>query len=205
MSSEGPALTAVPPGSQVLIVGDACAIDKEAQCWASVLSSMMGWDARIDGMKGAGFFTGGSGTDRMDPNTYFQRILRLALEKSYQPSLVIVQGSQSDHKASPDELVTALEAAVDSVRVWWPDAQVVVLGTMVPEPNGSSVRFMNETLRSGSASLGIPFVDSQGWLTAENSPGYASPDGWDLNTAGHAVLASKIKEALDARTDASRS
>jgi lysophospholipase L1-like esterase len=76
---------------------------------------------------------------------------------------------------------------------------------MAPDPNGSSLRAVNNGLRNGADALDVPFIDvlSNGWLNAENSPGYAYEDGWHVNTAGHAYLATKIKEALDAAAAAS--
>lgn len=194
----------VPAGSAVLIMGDSYvqgygADDMKAQGYAYLLGQSYGWNTTVDAVGRTGFWSGG-GVDRTDPNTYKERIDRLGAGGELKPALVIFQGSQNDYPATAAELSAKVHETVGAVNRFWPEAQVVVIGPAAPLPNGSSLRNVNQTDYRAASEVNAFFINPLGdrWMTEENSPGFAFTDGWHVNTAGHAYLASKIKETLDA-------
>ncbi|AFR30204.1 SGNH/GDSL hydrolase family protein [Arthrobacter sp. Rue61a] len=209
VAATAPVFAPVPAGSSVLIMGDSYvqgygADDMKTQGYAYMLGQSYGWNVTVDAVGRTGFWSGG-GVDRTDKNTYKERVDRLGAAGTVTPSLVVFQGSQNDYPATSIELGTKIRETVASVKQYWPDAQIVIIGPAAPMPNGASLKNVNQVAYLAAADVGAFFINplGDGWMTTENSPGYAFTDGWHVNTAGHAYLASKIKETLDAFAAAS--
>lgn len=199
-------LKPLPAGAKVLILGDSFtqgfgATSQENDNYARLLADAKGWDARIDGVGGSGYFWGG-GKDGKGGLTFSERLAEHATDRSFVPDLVVFQGSSNDYRANPRQMIEAVYKTVDTARKYWPKAQVAMLGPSLAYPNGNNLRDMNSALARAASSRKVPFIDALNghWLTAQNSPGFAFKDGSHLTTPGHEFLASKVSDALDAKT-----
>lgn len=199
-------LRPLPANAKVLIVGDSFtqgfgATDQKNDSYARLLADATGWDARIDGVGGSGYFWGG-GADGHGGMTFVERLAGHAADATFVPDLVIFQGSSNDYRANLYQMIEAVYVTVDAARVHWPDAQIAMIGPSLAYPNGENLREMNGALSRAADNRDVPFLDALNsrWLNPSNSPGFAFTDGSHLTTPGHAFLASKVKEALDAKT-----
>ena len=190
-----PVFEPVPEGAEVLILGDSYtqgfgSDDETAEGYAYVLAESMGWDATVDGVGGSGFTWG-------DANSYPSRIPTHA---ALSPDLVILQGGQNDFRAEPVELRGAVTESINLVESLWPDAQILIIGPAAPEPLGSNLAPTSEAIGAAARAQNVPYIDpvTADWFTDANSPEYAYEDGAHLNTEGHAYMASRIIEAMDA-------
>jgi lysophospholipase L1-like esterase len=199
-------LRPLPAHAKVLIVGDSFtqgfgATDQKKDSYAKLLVDANGWDARIDGVGGSGYFWGG-GKDGHGGMRFVERLAEHAADPDFVPDLVIFQGSSNDYRANLYQMIDAVYLTVDETRRLWPDAQIAMIGPSLAYPNGENLREMNGALSRAADNRDVPFIDALNarWLNSTNSPGYAFTDGSHLTTPGHAFLASKVKEALDAKT-----
>lgn len=200
-----PSFKAVPAGAPVLIIGDSFsqgygADNAKEQGYARVLADSEGWNATISGVGGTGFVWHAGKAGNKD-NAFIDR-LKAQKWTGIKPKLVILQGGINDRRATREEIAGAIHATVTLARSTWPEAQVLVIAPMPVHPHGNNLRKVASALAVGCISSGAFFIDPNrlGWLTVENTPQYAYKDGVHLNTAGHALVASKIKETLDAYT-----
>jgi lysophospholipase L1-like esterase len=171
---------------------------KKEQGYAYLLAKATGWNATIAGVGGTGFSWGG-GKDGTAGNTYLQR-LKVQSASGLEPEMVILQGGSNDYRADTAMMVTAVQDTVAYAHKAWPKAQVLVIAPMPVQPHGKNLSRVAQAMLAGASSSGAFYIDPNGlgWLTIENTPQYAFTDGAHVNTAGHAYLASKIKETLDA-------
>jgi lysophospholipase L1-like esterase len=190
---------AIAPGADVLIVGDSYTSGRGSASgirgWAQDLAEDRGWDAKIDGYPGTGYVdTGRTGSSHY---TFGPRIERHA---SFDPQLVIVQGSQNDWLVDSDTLRATVERTLRTAQQTWPDAVVVALGPSAPVPWANSTVGVAASVSAGAAAAGVPYIDALAgrWFTAANSPGYSAVDGGHPNDAGYQYLADRVGEALDA-------
>jgi lysophospholipase L1-like esterase len=197
-SDSSPTLHAVPAGAPVLIVGDSYSEGHGAapsKGYADTLSSRMKWSPRIEAFGGTGY-TWGGGVDGNAGKDFLTRLNAVAKDSSYAPSLVVLQGSQNDYRAEPEDIKAAAKKVVTRAREAWPDAQIVLLGPVAPEPLGHNLAPINDAVAKAALESKVPFVDGLAWFTPENSKQYALEDGAHLNQAGHDYLAAKTREAI---------
>ncbi|MBT1541357.1 SGNH/GDSL hydrolase family protein [Curtobacterium flaccumfaciens pv. flaccumfaciens] len=190
---------AIEPGSRVLIVGDSYTSGRGSTSgihgWAQDISEDRGWKAKIDDYPGTGYVdVGASGSSHF---TFGPRIER---DASFDPELVIVQGSQNDWLVDADTLRAAVERTLRTAQQTWPDAVVVAFGPSAPLPHAKTTVGVAASVSSAAATVGVPYIDALAgrWFTTTNSPGYSAPDGGHPNDAGHQYLADRVSEALDA-------
>lgn len=200
-----PALSALPAQASVLIVGDSYSegygADTPASGYASLLAQQSGWTATIDAAGGTGYTWGGGEGGRAG-REYPARIAKLALDPAVKPALVVLQGSQNDYRADAATLREAVSATIAQVKAAWPDAQVLLLGPVAPQPLGTNIAPTNSAVAAAAKAANVPFIDGVAgrWITEANTAQYGLDDGSHLNQAGHAYLADKTKQAIAAVT-----
>jgi lysophospholipase L1-like esterase len=191
----------LPAEPVLLILGDSytagVGADRPDQGWAYLVAGELGYPTNIDGVPGTGFAWGGGARDELD-GEYEARLRKIAANPAFVPNVLILQGGQNDALVpNPDEVETATAQTIEAARRFWPGVQVVVLGPSAPQPVAEELRAANTAVRAGAAAAGAPYIDAAeaGWFTSANSPEFNANDGAHVNTAGHAYIAEKFREA----------
>lgn len=202
--SLAPALLALPEFPRVLVFGDSWVYGSAAtvvtEGFAYVLSERLGWDAIIDGVRGSGYLKPG-----IDGGSYGERIA--ALDPNLDPDLVIVEGSINDRRLFPDGYQDAVTAAWDQLAALYPEAHIVILGpapqVLPVEP--ATVR-IDGVLSALAAERGWWYISpiEDEWITDANYRDVIDTSDIGRNhpsSPGHAYLADRLGEALDAIRD----
>jgi lysophospholipase L1-like esterase len=195
-----PAPLALPENARVLIFGDSWVYGSAAivptEGFAYRLGANEGWETVVNGVRGSGYLKPG-----LDGGTYGERIA--ALDPALDPDLVIVEGSINDRRLPAKGYRDAVTAAWDALAAIYPDAAVVIVG---PSPQVLPVERATARIDTDLSDLAAlrgwsyvsPIADD--WITTANyvtvidtGPGRNHP-----STAGHAYLAERMAEALDA-------
>lgn len=195
----------LPDDPKVLIFGDSWTYGSAATIptlgYAYVLGESEGWDTVVNGVRGSGYLKPG-----IDGGSYGERIAQL--DPALDPDLVIVEGSINDRRLYPTGYRDAVTSAWDDLAGLYPDAAFVIMG---PAPQVLPVEKATARIDADLAELATargwwyvsPVTD--GWITQAN---YASViDSSEIgrdhpSTTGHAYLAERLAEALDAMTGA---
>lgn len=195
-----PAPLALPDQPRVLVFGDSWTYGSAAADptlgYAYVLGDLMGWqDVRVDGVRGSGYLKPG-----IDGGSFGDRIA--ALDPTWTPDLVIVEGSINDRRLPAAGYRTAVTAAWDALAATYPDAAVVIMGP-APQvlPVEPATARIDRDLAELAAARGWWYVSplADAWITPDN---YARViDSSDIgrdhpSTAGHAYLAERLAAVL---------
>jgi lysophospholipase L1-like esterase len=195
-----PAPLAIPQNARVLIFGDSWVYGSAAvvptEGFAYRLGASEGWDTVVNGVRGSGYLKPG-----LDGGSYGERIA--ALDPALDPDLIIVEGSINDRRLPAKGYRDAVTAAWDALAAMYPAAAIVILG---PSPQVLPVEpataRIDEDLRDLAALRGWWYVSpiADDWITTAN---YLEVIDTGLgrnhpSTAGHAYLAERMAESLDA-------
>jgi lysophospholipase L1-like esterase len=196
---------AMPDDPTVLVFGDSWTYGSAATDptlgYAYVLGESEGWDTIVNGVRGSGYLKPG-----IDGGSYGERIAQL--DPALDPDLVIVEGSINDRRLYPTGYRDAVTAAWDALAALYPEASFVIMG---PAPQVLPVQKATARIDADLADLaearGWWYVSPIGddWITPAN---YASViDSSDIgrdhpSTGGHAYLAGRLADALEAMTGA---
>ena len=197
---------ALPAEPTVLIFGDSWTYGSAATVptlgYAYVLSEAEGWDTVVNGVRGSGYLKPG-----IDGGSFGERIARL--DPTLDPDLVIVEGSINDRRLYPAGYRDAVTAAWDALAALYPEASIVILGP-APQvlPVEAATAHIDADLAELAQARGWWYVSpiGEGWITPAN---YASViDSSEIgrdhpSTGGHAYLAGRLADALDAMSGAS--
>ncbi|MEZ3159931.1 SGNH/GDSL hydrolase family protein [Microbacterium sp. BWT-B31] len=196
-----PAPLALRDHPRVLVFGDSWVYGSAASVptlgFAYVIAHERGWDATVDGVRGSGYLKPG-----IDGPSYPERIA--ALEAALEPDLVIIEGSINDRRQPAAGYRDAVTSAWDALAALYPGAAFVVLGP-APQvlPVEKATARIDRDLAELAAARGWWYISPlrEAWITEANylSVIDTSPLGNDHpSTAGHAYLAERLGEALDA-------
>ena len=196
---------ALPEDPTVLVFGDSWTYGSAATDptlgYAYVLGETEGWTTVVDGVRGSGYLKPG-----IDGGSYGERIAQL--DPALDPDLVIVEGSINDRRLHPTGYRDAVTAAWDALAALYPEASFVIMGP-APQvlPVQKATARIDADLAELAAARGWWYVSPIGddWITPAN---YASViDSSDIgrdhpSTGGHAYLAARLSEALEAMSAA---
>jgi lysophospholipase L1-like esterase len=202
-NADGAAPERVPvaAGTRALIFGDSWTsgffADEPAENgYASLTAKAMQWDASVQGGPGTGYTN--AGQDGEGP--YADRISKLP--SNIDPQLIVLQGSVNDLGAEPGDLRVAAVKTVNSVKLKYPDASVVLVGPAATEvPVSAGLRSIDGTLRSVARAQDLNYISplSEDWFNASNMNAVIdSARAKHPTTAGHALLAKKLVADLRA-------
>lgn len=195
-----PAALVLPEHPRVLIFGDSWVYGSAATVptlgFAYRIGEELGWETVVDGVRGSGYLKPG-----IDGPAYGERIA--ALDPALDPDLVLVEGSINDRKLFPTGYRDAVTAAWDALAARYPDARIVILG---PAPQVLPVEKATARI---DAELGAMAEDRGWWYVSPIDLGWITADNYvDVidtgigrnhpSTEGHAYLAARLAEALDA-------
>jgi hypothetical protein len=195
-----PAPLLLPDAPKVLIFGDSWTYGSAASLptlgYAYVLGERLGWTTTVDGVRGCGYLKPG-----LDGGSYGERIA--GLDPALDPDLVILEGSINDRRLPAAGYAAAVSAAWDALAALYPEASVVILGP-APQvlPVEAATARIDAELAELAAGRGWWYISpvAEGWITPEN---YAEVIDTGIgrdhpSTIGHAFLATRVAEALDA-------
>ncbi|MEU1972400.1 SGNH/GDSL hydrolase family protein [Microbacterium sp. NPDC019599] len=200
-----PAPLVLPDDARVLVFGDSWTYGSAAviptRGFAYVLGELQGWQTIVDGIRGSGYLRPG-----IDGGSYGERIA--GLDPRLDPDLVIVEGSINDRWLYTEGYRDAVAAAWDGLAALYPEASFVILG---PAPQVLPVQKPTARMDADLAALAAergwwyvsPIADE--WITSANYGTVidSSEVGGDHpSTVGHAYLAGRLAQALDAMAEA---
>jgi acyl-CoA thioesterase-1 len=192
-------LQEIPARPKVLIIGDSYTegygtTNGATFGWAPVISRDLNWDSTIDGVGNTGYSAGGAPDGSGDRN--FRD--RLAKHKDLDPDLVFMQGGQNDYHNDSPQLVKDARDTFKQIKQQWPNAAIVALGPSLPVPAANNAAPISDAIGVAARQENVHFISAlnEGWLTAQNSPGYSYTDGHHLNNDGAAYLAKCVETAL---------
>ncbi|WP_396668599.1 SGNH/GDSL hydrolase family protein [Microbacterium sp. R86528] len=189
----------LPTSPSVLVFGDSWVYGSAAIVpelgFAYRLGADLGWQVRVDGVRGSGYLKPG-----IDGPAYGTRIE--AMDAAVSPDLIIVQGSINDRRLYESvDYRLAVNAAWDELAAKYPAASIVILG---PAPQVLPVETATEQIDQELAALATergwwyisPIAES--WIIASNyldvidtGAGRDHP-----STEGHAYLAERVMTAF---------
>ena len=156
--------------------------------YADLLVRNMNWQAKMFAQGGTGYTNPGQPAEK---ETAFPE--RVPAVVAAAPNVVIVQGGIND--GSPQATAEAAEETFTALRAGLPQAKIIAVGPVVaPKFPASKVEPIRDVIAAAAAKHGVTFVDpiAEGWLANEQ----LFFDGVHPTQEGHAIIATKIREAL---------
>ena len=199
-----PVTIALPDEPRVLVFGDSWVYGSAAFVptlgFAYRLADHFGGEVVVDGVRGSGYLKPG-----IDGGSYGERVA--ALDPAVDPDLIIVEGSINDRRLHPDGYTDAVTAVWDALAALYPEAAIVILGP-APQvlPVETATARIDVDLAALAAARGWGYVSPIGenWITPGNYLEIIDTSETGRNhpsTAGHAYLAERVAEAIDAMTE----
>ncbi|MEV8266595.1 SGNH/GDSL hydrolase family protein [Microbacterium sp. NPDC076911] len=189
----------LPTSPRVLVFGDSWVYGSAAIVpelgFAYRLGADLGWEVRVDGVRGSGYLK--PGIDGPAYGTRFE-----AMDAALSPDLIIVQGSINDRRLyEPAAYQGAVNAAWDELAAKYPAASIVILGP-APQvlPIEAATEQIDQELATLAAERGWWYISpiAESWIIAANyldvidtGAGRDHP-----STEGHAYLAERVMTAL---------
>lgn len=189
-----PASFVVPPDPRLLVFGDSyvegVGANSPSTIFASQAAAQLGWPVELNGVGGTGYLNPGqSGA------TYLERLATLRAES--QPNIILVEGGINDRDRNPSrEIVAPAVQLVDELKDRFPDATIIIMGPVDPQPVSTWVRRMTSDLRLAATNSRALFIDASDWLTPDNISQYTYGDAVHVNQAGHDYIGDRLAEAI---------
>jgi lysophospholipase L1-like esterase len=197
-----PAPLALPEHPHVLVFGDSwtwgAAADVPTDGYAYLIGRELGWETKVDGVRGSGYLKHGFIEPGVDGGTFGQRIAHL--DPDLNPDLVIVEGSINDRREPAAGYRPAVKAAWNALAKLYPRAEFVIMGP-APQilPVEPATARIDRDLAALAGQRGWWYVSpiEQHWITTKNWPWVIDAAANNHpSTAGHRYLAEKLTEAL---------
>lgn len=197
--AEKPEPLDLPDNASVLIFGDSWTYGSAASDptlgYAYVIAGLTGWNTTVDGVRGSGYLKPG-----LDGPDYGTRIAALVIPET---DAIIIQGSINDRRLPAAGYDDAVNKAWDTLRAHYPNARIIVLGP-APDvlPVETATARIDRDLARLAAARGWWYISpiEENWITVDNydtvidtGAGRNHP-----STRGHAYLAERLAEAIDA-------
>jgi lysophospholipase L1-like esterase len=140
--------------------------------YAQQLGRLLGFRAVTNfAASGTGYVTANSGSFI---GAYSTRLDGLV---SYAPDVVIVQGSLNDAGANLTTYTAAVHSVLSNLRTRLPNTLIIATGILDARATGSQSgdAALNAAIQSEAMALGIPYIDTAGWIFGTGT--IASPTG----------------------------
>ena len=195
-----PAASSTPDAQRELFVwGDSYAAgdgaDSPSNSFAFRLGDLLGWPTQVNAMGGTGYIDPGdyAGSDR----TYSARLA--LVPGTIDADLVVVEGGFNDRDRQISQVGPAATAFFQALRVKAPNARIVAVGAMAPDPTEPQLSAaVNAVIAQAARAQGVAFIDpvAENWITVDNAATYVALDGRHPSDAGHAYFASRLAADL---------
>nr|WP_243850777.1 SGNH/GDSL hydrolase family protein [Modestobacter marinus] len=144
----------------------------------------LGWEPVLEAVSGTGYVAVGA-----EPGAapYQERVDEVVAAA---PDVVVVQGSTNDAGLPTAEVHAAAETLYADLQAQLPEAQVVVVGPLIPPGSDPvAVAGVRTALAEAAGAAGLPFVDplAEGWLHPSDGlfadPIHPNQTGYDAFSA----------------------
>jgi lysophospholipase L1-like esterase len=145
----------------------------------------------IGGVSGTGYVNPGKGASQ---STFGQRVPQFVTPDA---AVVVFIGTRNDWQASYEDIASAARADYGAAKQIAPNAKLLVVGPIYPEPKmPEGVFVVRDAVRDQAQAAGAVFVDplAEGWMTGD--PSLLKADGQHPNEAGNKYLADKFAPIL---------
>ncbi|MHC2999335.1 SGNH/GDSL hydrolase family protein [Microbacterium sp. HJ5] len=204
-AAAAPAALVLPERPRVLVFGDSWVYGSAAFVptlgFAYLLGDDLGWDTRVDGVRGSGYLKPG-----LDGGSYPERAE--ALDPALDPDLIIIEGTINDRRLPAEGYREAVSGVWDRFEAVYPDAAIVILGP-APQvlPVEPATARIDDDLAALAAERGWWYISpvDDDWITPANYLDVIDTGPMARNhpsTAGHEYLAERVAAALESMTEA---
>lgn len=153
---------------------------------ARLTAEQLGWEATVAAAPGAGYVTGPAG------GTLADRVPE-AVADADADVVVLVSTASETGEADPPRFAGNVQFVVNAVGDALPEARVVVIGPIAPDP--AALRLHRQVLTDVAGRFGAFFVDPTGRRYVGSEPGLLAPDG-TLTPAGAQEVARRLAADL---------
>ncbi|MBL5911244.1 GDSL-type esterase/lipase family protein [Enterobacter asburiae] len=155
-----------------------------------VMCDSLGLDGIADGIGGSGWTSTGSTQPQ-------QRIQNKLTSITYRPDLIILSLGYNDAPGGNISLLqTNWRESVALIRQLCPAARVIQIGPATPLGSTTQISAVRSALISLCAESGIPFVDVDNWVNANNKNLYTQGDNVHPTDPGHWFRGSRLACAI---------
>ncbi|MHC0026988.1 SGNH/GDSL hydrolase family protein [Enterobacter vonholyi] len=159
-----------------------------------VMCDMLGLDGIADGIGGAGWTSSGSTQPQ-------QRIQNKLTSITYTPEIITLALGYNDAAGGNiSRLQTNWRESVTLIRQLCPLAKVIQIGPATPIGSTGQISAVRTALMDLCAEAGIPFIDVNDWINANNKQLYTDGDLVHPNDAGHWFRGSRLAAAISELT-----
>lgn len=185
-------------GTQTVIFGDSWTaglfLRPETQGYAYLAADKLGLDAEVIGGSGTGYLNPGSA----GLGTYNTRLKALPVSDA---RLLIIQGSVNDFGKNLLQLGPVFDQTIATAKKKFPKAQIVILGPSTNTmPIHAALSGADNIIGERAQNAGLAYISPMRgqWITSENFTKVISRDNSHPTVEGHAYLASKLVESINA-------
>lgn len=165
--------------------------------YAHRLAADLGWPTSISAEPGAGYVSRGN-----DGHGSFLEQIQ-ALPSTLRPGLVIIQGGRNDIGQAAAQEEQAVERTLVAIRAKFDDPQIVMVGDVPASlPVAKSAIITNDLLGRAAAHDHAVYIDPirEHWITPADAVAFRSDVPGHPNDAGHAYIAHRLLDDLEARS-----
>lgn len=197
-----------PTSTTMLAIGDSytSGADLPERSYACRAATAMGWTCKVAAVPGTGYISGGS-ANRFVSNEYtgetttsfYERIQ--ALDTSYAPDVVLLDGGRADSFAPASAVYLAAIATIDAAQQVWPQAHVIFVRPRFLSRTEAVAPFDDEFMRrlqQDPKAAGVRFIDPLGEKALDDidTSQLLAADGVNPNEIGDLLLVSALLTSL---------
>jgi lysophospholipase L1-like esterase len=163
--------------------------DSVVKSWAWTMGQAAGLEIVADGI-------GGTGWNSTAGNLPTTRITADLAQRTLTCNLVIFALGFNDSAGSMSTLTTNATAAIAQARASFPSAKLLMVGPWTPLGATANLTTVKTNLQAVASAAGVPYIDIENWVNANNKAIYTSGDNTHPTQAGYEFLGGRIGQAV---------
>ena len=182
----------------LLVVGDTFVAgtgDPNITTYPQLVADRLGWNLRIDAIRGSGFTATVQDNDVIEPF-----IDRLPDDFSrYSVDVLLIDGGRNDLGKPPWEVIPAIDKYLNSAREYWPNATIIIVKPQfVTNRVAENYPILSNAIDEAAAHVDAKVIDpvAEGWYSGSNLDLLLIYDHVHLNGAGNQFYADRIADDL---------